>query len=142
MDRKLKYFLTVTIICLLCNSSYSQNYADIKIKEEFDLLNTKEVTNINMCYMSSDDDEEHIGDALCYVLDGYITMYKTTKDKAYLYKFIFQTIQINKIFDLLGEPRPNILKHFLYELYLFLVTITTAMFFISPFKTRWKGRSY
>ncbi len=59
-----------------------------------------------------------------------------------LAKFIFQTIQINKIFDLLGEPRPNIFKHFLYEIYLFIVSISTALFFLSPMRTQWKGRRY
>ena len=31
---------------------------------------------------------------------------------------------------------------FLYEIYLYTVTITTLVFFILPFKTEWKGRKY
>lgn len=57
-------------------------------------------------------------------------------------KLGLQMIQINKIHQLVGEKNPKLFEHILYELYLFLITISTAIFFILPFKTVWKGRRY
>lgn len=57
-------------------------------------------------------------------------------------KFLLQTAQINGIYRHIGEKPPHVFKHLLYELYLFLITLSTALFFILPFKTIWKGRSY
>lgn len=59
-----------------------------------------------------------------------------------LIKWLLQLLQINKIYTHLGENPPGLIKHFVYELYLFLITVCTAFFFISPFKTVWKGRKY
>jgi cellulose synthase/poly-beta-1,6-N-acetylglucosamine synthase-like glycosyltransferase len=59
-----------------------------------------------------------------------------------LFKFVFQTVQINRIYSCVGEKRPSILHHIGYELYLFAVTISTALFFVFPIKTEWKGRKY
>jgi len=33
-------------------------------------------------------------------------------------------------------------KHIQYEFYLFILTISTAIFFLIPVKTVWKGRAY
>jgi cellulose synthase/poly-beta-1,6-N-acetylglucosamine synthase-like glycosyltransferase len=57
-------------------------------------------------------------------------------------KIGLQMIQINKIHQLVGEKKPNFVEHIFYELYLFLITISTAIFFILPIKTIWKGRRY
>lgn len=57
-------------------------------------------------------------------------------------KFILQTLQINGIYRHLGKSYPNPLNHIAYELYLYMVTLSTALFFILPLKTRWKGRYY
>lgn len=57
-------------------------------------------------------------------------------------KWLFQLLQINKIYDHLKEKNPNVFMHLAYECYLFLITISTAVFFFSPFKTVWKGRKY
>jgi cellulose synthase/poly-beta-1,6-N-acetylglucosamine synthase-like glycosyltransferase len=57
-------------------------------------------------------------------------------------KFALQTIQINRIHQLVGQQKPTLLAHVLYEFYLFLITISTAIFFILPIKTIWKGRRY
>lgn len=57
-------------------------------------------------------------------------------------KFILQAIQINRIHHLVGQNKPNAMAHILYELYLFLITISTAIFFVLPIKTIWKGRRY
>lgn len=57
-------------------------------------------------------------------------------------KFLLQTLQINGIYRHLGKTCPNLVNHIFYELYLFLVTISAALFFILPLKTMWKGRYY
>lgn len=57
-------------------------------------------------------------------------------------KWLIQTLQINRIFQLVGEKKPNLLEHLLYEMYLYLVTISTSIFFFLPFKTVWKKRKY
>lgn len=57
-------------------------------------------------------------------------------------KFFIQGIQINKIYERLGQHSPSIYKHLLYELYMFLVTVSTAIFFFLPAKTIWKERKY
>lgn len=57
-------------------------------------------------------------------------------------KFLIQSIQINRIYRLLDQPYPPIYKHLLYEGYMFLVTISTSIFFFLPAKTIWKERKY
>ncbi len=57
-------------------------------------------------------------------------------------KFILQSIQINQIYRLLGQNPPPIFKHLLYEFYIFLVTVSTSIFFFLPAKTIWKERKY
>jgi cellulose synthase/poly-beta-1,6-N-acetylglucosamine synthase-like glycosyltransferase len=60
----------------------------------------------------------------------------------WILKFGIQTIQINKIYQLIEQKNPSIPKHILYELYMFLITISTAIFFFLPAKTIWKERKY
>lgn len=60
----------------------------------------------------------------------------------WLIKFSLQTIQINKIYALLGQLKSPLTKHISYEFYMFLITIGTAIFFFSPAKTIWKERKY
>ena len=57
-------------------------------------------------------------------------------------KFIIQTIQINRMYGLLNQPSPSLNKHFMYEIYMYFVTIGTAVFFLLPTKTIWKERKY
>jgi cellulose synthase/poly-beta-1,6-N-acetylglucosamine synthase-like glycosyltransferase len=57
-------------------------------------------------------------------------------------KFILQSIQINQIYRLIGQNPPPIFKHLLYEFYIFLVTVSTSIFFFLPAKTIWKERKY
>ncbi len=57
-------------------------------------------------------------------------------------KFLLQTAQINGIYRHLNQPRPHLLEHLLYEVYLIVTTILTAVFFIVPVKIDWKGRKY
>ena len=57
-------------------------------------------------------------------------------------KWILQVIQINRICKNVGEPKPRIHWHLIYEIYLLVVTIGTSIFFVIPKKTVWKGRKY
>jgi cellulose synthase/poly-beta-1,6-N-acetylglucosamine synthase-like glycosyltransferase len=57
-------------------------------------------------------------------------------------KFIFQSLQIHKIYRLVNEKTPHLGRLFIYEFYLFAVTTFTALFFVLPVKTKWKNRSY
>jgi cellulose synthase/poly-beta-1,6-N-acetylglucosamine synthase-like glycosyltransferase len=57
-------------------------------------------------------------------------------------KWILQVIQINRICQNVGEPKPSVWWHLIYEIYLLVVTIGTSIFFVIPKKTVWKGRKY
>jgi hypothetical protein len=57
-------------------------------------------------------------------------------------KFALQSMQIQKIYALVKEKAPRLERLIIYELYLFVLTTLTALFFILPIKTRWKSRSY
>lgn len=57
-------------------------------------------------------------------------------------KFVLQTTQIFTIYSHIKEPFPSITAMILYEFYLFIVTICTAIFFMLPIKTNWKERKY
>ncbi len=57
-------------------------------------------------------------------------------------KFLLQSMQIHRIYGLVKEKAPHLGRLVIYELYLFVLTTLTAVFFIVPIKTRWKNRSY
>ncbi|MDG1098181.1 MAG: hypothetical protein P8O20_02240, partial [Bacteroidia bacterium] len=57
-------------------------------------------------------------------------------------KFGLQYLHIYRIYSLLGEPQPRLIQHLQYEFYLFILTTSTAVFFLIPVKTIWKGRAY
>lgn len=86
LNIKITFVFTLIICFNYCNG---QNFGTLKTKEEYDLFNTEIVNGMSIC---SSPNESNLGDAIPYVLDGYVTMYKATKDKAYLYKFILQTL--------------------------------------------------
>jgi len=83
------------IFCSL-QGLWAQNYSSLRVKEEYDLLNTLQINKYKPCSKDPKDDGGTFGDGMSYILDGYITMYKTTGDKAYLYKFIMQSLCIMK----------------------------------------------
>jgi cellulose synthase/poly-beta-1,6-N-acetylglucosamine synthase-like glycosyltransferase len=60
----------------------------------------------------------------------------------WLTKWSLQVMQVNRIYKNVGEKRPSLLKHITFEFYLFMITTSTACFFVSPWKTIWKGRKY
>jgi len=57
-------------------------------------------------------------------------------------KWGLQSIQIFNIYRHLSQKPPNLLKLIIYEFYLTLITISTAIFFVLPVKTNWKDRKY
>jgi cellulose synthase/poly-beta-1,6-N-acetylglucosamine synthase-like glycosyltransferase len=57
-------------------------------------------------------------------------------------KWGLQSIQIIIIYRHLSQKPPNLLKLIIYEFYLTLITISTAIFFVLPVKTNWKDRKY
>ncbi len=81
-------FLYVNITVL-----FSQNYNDLKIKEEYDIYNTNLVNvTYELCTNSPNADQLDFGDGMSHVLEGYLSIYKATGDKAYLYKFVIQSL--------------------------------------------------
>jgi cellulose synthase/poly-beta-1,6-N-acetylglucosamine synthase-like glycosyltransferase len=60
----------------------------------------------------------------------------------WIIKWLLQGLQIALICNKVGEKAPQWHWHVLYELYLTLITLGTAIFFASPKKTVWKGRKY
>ncbi len=59
-----------------------------------------------------------------------------------IFKWLLQSIQIRKIYNHLSQNPPNIINLLIYEFYLTIITISTAIFFILPIKTNWKDRRY
>ncbi len=57
-------------------------------------------------------------------------------------KWVLQSYQIQKITSYCELKKFSIVHLIYYELYLFAVTIATALFFILPFPTIWKQRRY
>lgn len=60
----------------------------------------------------------------------------------WLSKWTLQVLQVNRIYKNVGENSPPLFKHIIFEFYLFIITTSTALFFMSPLKTIWKGRKY
>lgn len=82
----------VILFTLLSPILYGQ-YANYSVKEEYDLFNQQKVNNsYNPCLLPANNDQGSFGDGLFPILESYVTMYKTTRDKAYLYKFVREAI--------------------------------------------------
>jgi hypothetical protein len=60
----------------------------------------------------------------------------------WLTKWLLQSFQILRIYNLLALPAPSLFQLLRYELYLTLLTPATAIFFLLPLPTNWKGRLY
>ena len=91
----------------------AQNYSTIPVKEEYDLFNTLRVNSAsyNPCTVPPNDDAGAFGDGMSKVLEGYITMYKATGDKAYLYKFVHQSLcMVENRHDYQYSNTNNVLK--------------------------------
>ena len=74
----------------------SQSYDTLLLKEEFDYYNQLRVysTAYNPCIANPTKDDGAYGDGMSKILEAYVTMYRTTGDKAYLYKFVHQSMCI------------------------------------------------
>lgn len=57
-------------------------------------------------------------------------------------KFFLQSLQIQKISNHLGQKRFKPISLIQFEIYIWIVTIATALFFVLPAKTNWKDRTY
>ena len=85
--------ILVLISFLFFKPFVAQNYGDIPVKEEYDLYNTHEVNvDHKPCTADPNNDAGTFGDGMSKLIEGYIAMYKATGDKAYLYKFILQSL--------------------------------------------------
>lgn len=60
----------------------------------------------------------------------------------WFFKFFVQNIQISRICAILKYPMFSIKQVIQYELYLIGMTLSTAIYFLAPVKTVWKGREY
>ncbi|MEN9511528.1 MAG: hypothetical protein RLZZ370_1347 [Bacteroidota bacterium] len=69
-------------------------------------------------------------------------IHTTTALLFWMLKWILQGIQIQRIYALLGLSAPTLVQLLRYELYLSLLTPATALFFLLPLPTNWKGRLY
>jgi hypothetical protein len=83
----------VFIFLCVCSLSFSQ-YNHLSLKEDYDAFTKQLVANYKPCTLSTDNDHTVFGDGMAYILDGYLSMYETTGDKDYLYKFMLQSLCI------------------------------------------------
>lgn len=101
--RKIYLFL---LLLISASTISAQDYQLLKVKEEYDLFSTIMVSTYSPYnkFYSKDFNTIHtkndtntittFGEGISRILESYITMYETTKDKAYLYKFLFQSLCI------------------------------------------------
>jgi len=105
-----KIYRIFLILFFYTSLLYGQSYQSLRIKEEFDLFNSLIINNsYQPCNISPNNDVEVFGDGMSKILDGYITMYKATLDKAYMYKFVIQSLCMMKnrhdFANISNEPR-------------------------------------
>ncbi len=75
---------------------HAQTYDQFNVKEEYDYFNANLMSRYKPFDSITNLKDNVYGDGMGYVLEGYITMYETTKDKDYLYKFVMQSLSIMK----------------------------------------------
>lgn len=96
MKNILNLFLGLIFLWQSNNFSIAQSNATYSIKEQYDKRQNTFIENgsYNPCNVGSvpKDISDLYGDGMSYVLESYIRMYETTKDKAYLIKFILDAI--------------------------------------------------
>ncbi|HQD35218.1 MAG TPA: hypothetical protein PKU81_07030, partial [Bacteroidales bacterium] len=102
----MKKIYLFTFLLIIVSDIIAQDYQSLRVKEEYDLFSTIMVNNYSPQnkYYTKDFDTNHtkndintittFGEGIARILESYITMYETTKDKAYLYKFLFQSLCI------------------------------------------------
>jgi len=87
--KKMKKYKLILVFNLASILSFGQT---LPIKEKFDFLSIK--GSVGSYTRTSLNDESDYGDGFCKILEGYISMYEVTKDKAYLYRFIVESLKI------------------------------------------------
>lgn len=92
----MKKIIPVVLFLFLSNFTFSQSYQYLKTKEEFDFYNSLFVNRLKPCELNPESDAENLGIGVSYLIDAYVTMYKATGDKAYLYKCVMQSLCIVK----------------------------------------------
>lgn len=85
------------VVALIAKASVAQNYNFIPVKEEFDFYNELQVFSAyKPCTADPNNDAGTFGDGMSKVIEGYISMYQATGDKAYIYKFVHQSLCITE----------------------------------------------
>ena len=79
---------------------------------------------------------------IAIVVDAIPTSWLLLATCMELFKWSLQSLQIYKIYQNIQVKAPSIWKLLLYEPFLQLITVSTAVFFALPVKTVWKGRAY
>ncbi len=93
LKKALKYFLI--LVLFLPGTLSAQTYDSLCVKEDYDFYTENVVFNgYKLCTLHPDKDWNIFGDGVSKVIDGYIDVYLATKDKAYLYKFVHQSLCI------------------------------------------------
>lgn len=77
-----------------------------------------------------------------FALPGLIVLGFTPVLYVWLAKWCLQSWQIRRIHALLGLSKPGWGHLVAYEPYLWILTLSTALFFVLPIKTNWKSRRY
>ncbi len=111
----LKDLIIIWIILLFPILCFPQNISPFTIKEQYDKRQKSLIENgpFNTCLVGNNTEtiSSTYGDGVSYILESYLKMYDSTKDKAYLIKFILNTICMHEHrLDVLGtysvsEPR-------------------------------------
>jgi hypothetical protein len=82
------------LVALSCSQIIAQNQ-NLPLKEEYDIYNSHRISiEYNPCLKNIDTDAPDFGDGMAKVLEGYISMFEATGDKAYLNKFVLQSLCI------------------------------------------------
>jgi hypothetical protein len=94
MQKQLIKF-TLIFLMSLPGIASAQLYDTLCIKEDYDFYTENIVfNNYKLCTLSPNEDWNIFGDGVSKIIDGYIDVYLATKDKAYLYKFVHQSLCI------------------------------------------------
>jgi hypothetical protein len=91
----LSKILFLTAFVLMSSIVSAQKYDTIQVKENFDAYNDYVVYKRHkVCTIDPNHDAFNFGDGMSKILEGYLDLYDATGDKAYLYKFVMQSLCI------------------------------------------------
>jgi hypothetical protein len=98
-------FLLFLIPSFLIDAQYSE----LHVKEDYDRHTKLLLERYKPCVLGTQNDHTVFGDGMSHILDGFLTMYETTGDKDYLYKYLTNSIcMLENRHDVAGissEPR-------------------------------------